>query len=302
MVTIKMPENYWKTLHFALDVAEDFYNFNFENGFEKLFANAFVKNNTVNCAKKYSDIILDTLFPNGTSGVVGNKSHADLIHAFNVYFENGDDEYELSVDEFNRISPYLDFVIRMWLGQWGELQKIVSVCTYDDGTPVDTYFFMDSPKEQKVIECRQKMIPAFNEHHITGTNASFGIYSDKLNDDIRIIYGIYKAFRFAVGGNSRDDEIVTGKDKQVYVKFPYVDSHVVESNETAIEWLEQYPIPSFSGPARSYVVDGDNVYVYIKDGLSILISPGTKIFVNQNGRLDVERDGTLYNYRHKAII
>ena len=304
MVTIKMPKNYWQTLYFALDVAEDFYRLKFEDGFEKLFANAFAEKqiNEVNCAPKYSEMLLNTLFPNGYKNVIGNIAHADFIHAMHMYFENGDDDYNLSVDELNRITPYIDFVIRMWLGQWGELQHIVSVCTYEDVTPVDSHFFMESDKEMKVTKCRQWMIPAFNAYRITGANASFGIYSDKLNDDIRILYGIYKAIRFAISGSSRDDEIVKGTDKQVVVKFPYVDSMIVESNEQAIEWLEKYPVPSFSGPVKSYVVDNGVVYAYIRDTLSIALAPGTKVFVNQNGRFDVERDGTLYNYRHKAII
>ena len=302
MVTIKMPDNYWKSLSFALDVAEDFYSLRFADGFEKLFANAFTENNEVSCAERHSNEILATLFDRGLDGVSGTEATVAVIQKLKAEFAKGDGEYDLTDNEMGIVAEHLDFVIRIWLGQWGELQKVVSRCHYANGDSIDDYYFMEDTKERAIIAHRHEMLPVFAINRIMSPNSSFGIYSGLLNDDVRILYGLYKSIRFSLSGLSHDDEIVRNSDKPVIIQYPYVDEVVVENNEQAMKWLDKHPTPSFSGSAQSYILDGDKVYVYIRDNLSIEIAPGTKIYANKNGRLDVERDGNLYNYRHKVTF
>ena len=302
MFTMTMPEHYWDVLTSALCAAEEFYKLDFANGFERVFSNAFAEDNTVSCAEKHSYEILNTLFPVGLENVVISNEHVALINKAKSAFEKKNGEYELTDDELSNVSIYLDLIIRIWLGQWGELQKIVSVCKYKDGSHVNDYFFMDTDDEVAVIKHRHQMIPMFAEHRILSANASFGIYSQVLHDDIRILYGIYKAIRFALYGSSRDIEIVKNSDEPIVIKFPYVDEVTIVDHEQVTEWLDKYPMPDFMGPKKSYVIDGGKLYVYINDYVSIEVVPGTKIYVNKNGRLEVERDGKLYNYRHKVTF
>lgn len=298
MFTIEMPKNYWKLLFFALETAKEFYSLNFTKGFSNVFEKTFDDNLEVNAIKVHSDAILKELFGDEYTQIYCDKKTVDSISNYENIFKSENGEYDLTDENLYEIINYLDFVIRIQLGQWGELQRVVNVSHYGNGEIVNHCYFMDDDIENNILKHRNQMFTLFH----LNSNAFFGIYSYKIKDDVRILYGLLKALKFSISGNFNDTERVRKYDKPVKIKFPYVDEIVVENNEQAKKWLDKHPIKNIANQnINSYTVANGIVYVYVNDTISIAINPGTKIYACKNGCLEVERDGHLYSYNCNVI-
>ena len=302
MVNIKMPEHYWNVLNRALNIAKSFYNLDFANAFELLFSTGFKKEEKVIITSENANEVKNILFANKL--VNKNETVISELSHYLTCFEGGDGDYDLTAKEALSIAKYLDFVSRIWLGQWCRFQEILWAFKNADGEPFTSVFYMPYDKELKITICRNKMLPVFIEEGICGTGASFGIYSDVLHDDVRILYGIYKALQFAVNGNPSDRDIVKHFDTPVEIRFPYKEIFVVKTYEETKKWLNEHPIPSFINDTKPSYAEDENtkdLYVYLNDMHSLLVKEGDKIFVCENNCLEIEKDGKLYTYNNFTI-
>lgn len=302
MVNIKMPKHYWDVFNRALNVIKSFCNLDFEHSFELLFLNGFKNKEKLINVKENSNKIKEILFDGKM--VVKNNDFILELEKWITCFENEDGDYDLTPKELSSISRNLDFVIRIWLGQWHNFQDLLWICRNEEGEPLSSVFYMPYNQDHMITACRNRMLPIFVREGICNPGVSFGIYSEILHDDIRILYGIYKALEFAVTGNPSDRDIVRYHDVPVSIKFPYKEEFTVSTYAETKKWLDEHPVPGFINDTKKSYVEEEKtkeLYVYLNDMQSILVCKGDKIFVCENNFLEVEKDGKLYTYNYNML-
>lgn len=293
MVKIEMPAKYWKALHRALDTAAALYALKFDKAFESIVAHSYRDQFEPGDVAALSENVHYAIFGDAK---VKPDGIAKTIKEYKKKFMAKDGEYDLSDDDFYVINRALDLTIRIALGQWNEFGWAYS------GYSVNGERFMvgcfDELTNSKLANIRNRMIPLFPMNNIHGANASFGIYSPSLANEIGYMYGIYKAINFATKGNPHDEEIVKNSDKPVLIKFPYVKSFVVKNMDQVKQELADCMIPDYISEHKSYVEEEDGtIYVYYRHGMAIRVDPGTKIAICHNSWPEIERDGKVYSYR-----
>ena len=299
MVTISMPKNYWDTLNSALSVAEKFYTFNFNDAFIGTSEIAFNSDVEKHNVEFYAEAILKLMFPSGISNISYNPDRLAELRKYQTMFKSGEDgEFDLNTEDMSKIASHIDFVMRICMGQWDNLQNIICNSMNMSGQYIDTCLFMDELMLRDIAEIRGQMLPIFLANGIRTSHASFGIYSDMLHDRVCILYGLYKALRFSVTGSAFDTETVRNSDKPVIITFPYVDSHVVGNHDLLINWLSKYPVGDTFAQKAVYIVDDGKTYVYFNDVASVAVEQGDVIYASVNGRLTIEKGDKIYNYRY----
>ena len=288
-VKIAMPNEYWKLLKKSLNIANDFFNLNFVRAFSELFNDAFVTENDVYNVEEFSKKML-YLFV-GTETYTDRYDKIDKLFS-KMSFQNGD--YQLEEEDLSFISHILDFIIRIWIGQWHELDKVISIKS-------DSFITFNEEINRTITEIRNEMIPKFKKRGILSPYASFGIYSKELSEDIRKIYGIYKKIRFVLFGDTRDSSICDVNYMQnIYIELPNKSEFIVGSDLSGVKVFldslkSKYDVYSRSKKV-SYVEEYGNLYVYVNDMLSVRVDKGTKIIVQYNRWPVIERDGKIFNF------
>jgi hypothetical protein len=285
-----MPDNYWNVLNKALKTVKYFYSLDFENAFTLLYTNSFKSNQPIVDVKNNSNKLKDILFEKHS--VTPNDYTISNIDAYLKSIEQKNGDYEFISTDIVSLINYLDFIIRVWIGQWENLTDIVRACKYESKE-----FFIS--KESEIAKCRNSMFPIFKEKGVDARlGTSLGIYSDVFCEDVIILYGIYKALKFSISGSYADKDFVRKSDKPVYIQFPYKETFVVSSYEATKEWLDNHPMPGEIATRQSYIADEETkqLYVYVNMYHSVLVEPDDKIFVCENRNLKIEKKIKYYRY------
>lgn len=289
--TIKMPKEYWSTLNTSLKVAEYFWNLDFTNAFKCLFENGFLKDNDICNVEKEAEEVKKLLFDNRTD-ICKNIFIINRIKGYRKKFENQDDACEIMFNDLTDIAHHIDFVIRIWIGQWQELQQLACSCYDKAGNHFTAYAYMSPEIKAEIMKCRNRMLPAFAKNGIWGYSY-FSIYSPALNNDVRILYGIYKALCFATTGDPYYRETVNNLDRIVSITFPYKEEYIVKNLPDTKKWLADHPLFFFAKERPSFLQDGKELFLVVNDNYLITVKEGDKIFVCQNNLLQIEKHTTV---------
>lgn len=102
--------------------------------------------------------------------------------------------YELEVNsgDLEILELAADTTIRLALGQWDILGKILMKIRDKGGQAIYKHYFCFEPF---VPVYRNRILPVFNQLGVA-IGCSFGIYSKEISENIRSIYEVYKALMF----------------------------------------------------------------------------------------------------------
>lgn len=195
-------------------------------------------------------------------------------------------ERDLSFDEMNQICNALEFVDRLWLGQWNELAKVLT----------DKWILGDD-ELTTVNLLRDNITDAYSRKGISGY-ASYGIYSTELKDEIRLIYAFQKVYRYektAIGVDSTPFKLYDDLSSETpKITLPYKESVTFGTEEEIKEYAEKYMASQNTGSLfyvemRKILFEDTGIYFPTNPQISYLVEPGDTIHLKQNGFFIVEK-------------
>lgn len=105
-------------------------------------------------------------------------------------------ELDMSMTDIDMLLKVLDTYIRMALGQWENLGRVLDQIHEKDS---DKYIHVE-PMEMGncIANYRNQIFNTFEMHGIWGDSASFGIHSLALSENVRSCYEVYKEIMYQV--------------------------------------------------------------------------------------------------------
>lgn len=249
-ITFQLTKKQLKNIMETLDACVFMSSFKFEEGFKKIYKDAF------------AEVKTEDVFASGW------KETVKLLQR--IYFDDFDGDYskiksedteklfklskkihkaslackekllrfdvDLNEDEINLIKWYLELPLRVVLGQWDRLGDFLTKTTFN-GENVDSAVIY---KTNKLIgDYRNDCVPEYLLKGLTACS-SFGIYSHEISEKNREIYDFYKAFMYEAGVKGCYGTKVT-KTARTDSPLPVVEFPLehIESFEGSLEQFEE---------------------------------------------------------------
>lgn len=193
---------------------------------------------------------------------------------------------DLEFADMDIICNALELIERIWIGQWNHLTHVIE----------DKWFFNTSELREINI-LRDKITDAYSRKGI-GDNASYGIYSLELKDEVRLLYAFQKIYRYEksargcdMGGFTLDGEL--GKEVPEII-LPYKETITFNSYDEIADYADKFAkaqekdFPFNIDRRKIYFEDG-KYYFQTSDSISYLTEPGDTIHLRQNDFFVVEK-------------
>ena len=208
-------------------------------------------------------------------------------------------EFEMNLDE-NHIATLkkaADLYIRVALTQIEEISMLMFNTRTKDGKLYYVKGFFLEYEEHNMIHDTLVEIsnPAYMGTHdclFLSRGASFGIHSDNVDDNVRILYDFYKVLMYESGEKGvygyKPRTVSKTLDVYPYVIFPIVDGMTYIGED---DYFNKFT----NGEYKHVYEDNNKIYLPYAEHMSVRLDIGDKIYKKYNRRFIIEKkDGNRF--------